>query len=124
MSDRSHTPPRGVEQGEAGDIKFLCLRGHNEEETRMLANATGGDLSKLDALRLPSSASYARHCGPRAIECAEKDLLGMALAACETGVQMVDQLAPSDPSARGVVDIVRHQFAHVLALARGKDSNA
>ena len=32
-------------------------------------------------LRTEATASYQRHCGPRAVECAEGDLLGEALQA-------------------------------------------
>lgn len=47
----------------------------------------------LEALQQAASALEAaakKHCGPRAVECAEEDLLGEALAACKTLVDVDD----------------------------------
>ncbi len=39
--------------------------------------------SRAERLRLAAYESYQKHCGPRAVECAEGDLLGKALEACK-----------------------------------------
>lgn len=70
--------------GQAGSFRsheYSVIKGHKPEgkaNARLLAAAY---------------TSYDKHCGPRAIECAEGDLLGEALEACRKAEALIKDMS-------------------------------
>lgn len=62
-------------------------------------------------LRDASALSYRKHCGPRAVECAEGNLLGDLLAACQTVSNCLRLLPP-------VFEVVQAQGELVVMCKR------
>lgn len=84
------------------------------------------DVDLLDGYRrmLEASAnSYARHCGWRAVECAEEDLLGELLEACKRLLASLEDLPASLTGARpALAAITRDRINNacdILAKAEG-----
>lgn len=67
-----------------------------------------GNLALIQA----AAHSYATHCGPRAVECAEGDLLGAALKA------LSDLAEIADGDWRGVRSVTPTEAAGVIGQAR------
>lgn len=71
--------------------------------------------------------SYDRHCGPRAVECAEADLLGRALEACEAALKWIDGLHNCEfvnNPEKGACDYceARGLLLAAIAEARGEEA--
>ena len=63
---------------------FAIIRAGEERVAHTTSNRDNPDEWTANARLLAAAYnSYDKHCGPRAVECAEADLLGEALAACE-----------------------------------------
>lgn len=76
------------------------------------------ELSRLNARRIVATAnSYIKHCGPRATECAEDDLLGKLIEACKAASK-----SPHHPNCQGKGSSI-HCTCHVgtcLAALKAK----
>jgi len=84
----------------------LCQSGIDSQETQIISDPIGGNYAAVigcvddvdvgceqteNNAHLITSAvnSYAKHCGPNAIQCAEDDLLGQALDALRTAQRVI-----------------------------------
>lgn len=111
-----HTPgPLGARELSKGRLSLYCGgRFVCGIETSDLAHVASEDRANADLI-CSAYTSYDKHCGVRAIECAEADLLGEALEACKELVEGWDRAGQSEK-----LDVAIRSARAVLAKADAK----
>jgi len=104
MEDQKHTPGPvvAVKTGRSGkdfernwrELRTesgRCITWSGEYHSNLYGTVAGVAIQETDARLLAAAyTSYDKHCGERAVECAEGDLLGELLHACEETLRDVE----------------------------------
>lgn len=105
-----------LESEACGTIAYIAHHGTGEGND---VYPTGIDYANAHLLSA-AYTSYDRHCGPRAVACAEADLLGEALAACEAAACLMDNLSGGHwPSCSCTLCTMEAELDAVIAKAKG-----
>ena len=102
MSESKHTPGPLVTvdvRRKDGGYPYVMLRNGPTDNDRVVAHVLYlGQQEHANARLLAAGfTSYDKHCGPRAVECAEGDLLGELLEACKQADSCLSLLKPLLP---------------------------
>lgn len=97
-----HTPgPLAIFSFDDDGHAFLMAPG--ADGGVFVANAGGDNVEMNKRLLAAAYTSYDKHCGPRAVECAEADLLGEALKALRGVIAVADRKTDEFDRAKAVL---------------------
>lgn len=104
--------------GEESSPAFTASNGATVLCDRPFMDGNDGDLI------VAAVNSYDKHCGPRAVECAEADLLGEALRVCESAIWVFNNIhnakGPTAAQFKKYAEAAETDCRAILAKAGGK----
>lgn len=124
---RVHTYQSGGDTPSAAMIYTLRKDHHFEMADDRWVQFSNPEWTSMqtDNARLLTSSfnSYDKHCGDRAVECAESDLLGMALTALRTVLaeEQIDEKFRDEFGGYVLDEDVRETCQNVIAKATGEE---